>query len=185
MLIARVSISKRKAQEKMNSRRIISAGTLLAGVMLFGTVAQGSLSHTLVITENSSTSLTWTLDGGAPQSFTTSTPDSWQIPLTGVSGSPVTWQEPGERTVNSIEVVEEIGGTSPQLFIQSDQPSFTSFPILDNNTPDQSHFTLNGAQLIVTFNDLGDGSTVPDTATTLPLLGLALAALGFAKRRLF
>jgi hypothetical protein len=157
--------------------------------MLFGTVAQGSQSHTLVITENSSTSLTWTLDGGASQTFTTSTPDSWTIPLAGVgassTGGPGFWQEPGERTVNSLELVEQIGATSPELFIQSDQPSPTSLPVLGNNTPDQTHFTLNGAQLIVTFNDLGDGSTVPDTATTLPLLGLTLAALGFAKRRLF
>jgi hypothetical protein len=169
----------------MNSRRIICTATLLTGAMLFGTVAQGSVSRTLLITENSSTSLTWSLDGGALQTFTTSTPDSWQIPLAGLGATGNGfWKEPGESTVNSLELIATPPTGSPAFFIQSDQPSPTS-GVLDNNTPDQSHFTLNGAQLIVTFNDLGDGSTVPDTATTLPLLGLALAALGFAKRRLF
>ena len=171
----------------MNLRRIIYTATLLAGAMFFGTVAQGSVSHTLVITENSSTSLTWTLDSGVPQTFITSTPDDWVIPLAGlnnVSSATAFWQEPGETTANNVHVAAPAGPTDTVLDIKSDRNVF-GVSFLPNNTPDQTHFTLNGAQLIVTFNDLGDSPSVPDTATTLPLLGLAVAALGFAKRRLF
>jgi hypothetical protein len=180
MLIARVSISKRKAQEKMNSRRIICAATLLAGSMLFGSTAQGQV-QTLNFTENSSTSLTYSLNGGAPATVTSSLGNSWLFPLQ--SSSPVSahgvvfWQEP-DGTLNSIAV-----GLSGGFTILSDltAPGVSGLP---NGATDKT-FMLGGKELDVTFNDNGDSATVPDTATTLPLLGLALAALGFAKRRLF
>jgi hypothetical protein len=170
--------------KKMNSRRIIFAGTLLAGAMLFGGMAQGQV-QTLVITENSSTSLTWDLNGVSHT--ITPGPDAWIIMSTALagissSGTNVFWQEPGETTVNYVNGSPL--GSLGELNVFSDRVAIGVL-VLPNGATDKTHFTLNGAELDVTFNDNGDSPSVPDTATTLPLLGLSLAALGFAKRRLF
>ena len=55
------------------------------------------------------------------------------------------------------------------LFVDSD---FGSDSLgLANNTPDTIHFTLNGGELSVTFNDKGDAAApIPDTGSTLGLL---------------
>jgi hypothetical protein len=139
----------------------------------------------LVITENSSTSLTATLNG-SPLTVSNPSADFWIIqPPTDdfFFGPLVHWQEPGEPVAfNSIFV------PSPVLQIMSDLtlPGLTGLP---NGATDSTHFFLNTPggtlPLNVKFIDNGDVSTVPDTATTLPLLSLALAGLGFAKRKLF
>jgi hypothetical protein len=72
------------------------------------------------------------------------------------------------------------------FLVQSDQPSGSSSPLPDGST-DKTTFTVNGAELDVTFIDKGgDGPSggVPDTAATLPLLGLSLAGLGILRKRL-
>jgi len=173
----------------MNLRRTICAGTLLTGAMISAGIAQGQVQtvNTLVLTENSSTSLTWDLNG-VSHTITPgpSGPDRWIFTLAGLSTSSsvtfVGWQEPSETTFNFITV--NTFGSPTEVLINSD--AFGSgISGLPNGATDKTHFTLNGAELDVTFTDNGDISTVPDTATTLPLLSLGLAALGFAKRRLF
>jgi hypothetical protein len=158
--------------EKMNSRRIICAGTLLAMATFFGDMAKGQVQQ-LIITENSSTSLTATLNG-VPQTVIKNGANKWFIETDGVVGEKL-WQEPGEPEFNSVV------GQGGRISIVSDfsDPGATG---LHNGTKDKMDFKINGAELDVT---LQDGPTVPDTATTLPLLSLALAALGLAKRRLF
>jgi hypothetical protein len=159
---------------------------LLAGAILFGGITQGQTQtvNTLVLTENSSTSLTATLNGTTLTTISNPSADFWVIqPPSGHSfmGPEVNWQEPGG--FNKIFV------PSPVLQISSDLtlPGETGLP---NGGTDTAHFFINTAgvgtqPLDVTFIDNGDISTVPDSATTLPLLSLALAGLGFAKRKLF
>jgi hypothetical protein len=176
--------------KKMNSRRIICAATLLVGAVFFPGIAHGQTANTLVITENSSTSLTATLNG-VSYSFTGS--DQWAVLIPGAMfvehPHTIQWQEPpGETTFNR---VSEPNGLGTFLFVSSDLPSIPGESGLPNGATDTTGFTIilagsGGMQapLDVTFIDNGDIPSVPDTATTLPLLGLALAAMGFAKRRL-
>jgi hypothetical protein len=139
--------------------------------MFFGGIAQGQVQQ-LIITENSSTSLTATLNG-VPQTVVKNGANKWLIETDGVVGEKL-WKEPDEATFNS---VQEQGGIISIVSDFSD-PGATG---LHNGTTDKTDFKINGAELDVTFND----GPVPDTATTLSLLSLALAALGLAKRRLF
>jgi len=167
----------------MNSLRIIYTATLLA--YLFASIAQGQTVNTLVITENP-TSLTATLNGVSQtvEGFV----DTWFIRIPGLRGSAL-WQEPGENDVfnelftivNSANAI--IVNPNPTLFILSDR-SLVGTPVVANpdGATDTASFKLNGAELDVTFIDNGDA--VPETATTLPLLSLGMAALGLAKRRL-
>jgi hypothetical protein len=155
----------------MNSRRIICTATLFAGAMFFGGIAQGQVQQ-LVITENSSTSLTATFNG-VPQTVIKNGANKWSIEMDGVVGEKL-WQEPGEPEFNSVV------GQGGSISIVSDF-SDSGATGLHNGTKDKTDFKVNGAELDVTFND----GPVPDTAATLPLLSLALAALGLAKRRLF
>jgi hypothetical protein len=110
---------------------------------------------------------------GVPQTVIKNGANKWFIETDGVVGEKL-WQEPGEPEFNSVV------GESGRISIISDLsgPGATG---LHNGTIDKTDFKMNGAELDVTFND----GPVPDTATTLPLLSLALAALGLAKRRLF
>ena len=139
---------------------------------------RASVSDTLLITENSSTSLTAILNGTASLPVTLDAPDFWFIILPGVGGTNggQAWFEPGTNGT-MINIVSPI--FPDQLFVTSDFQSCACG--IENNTPDNMHFTLNGAQLIVTFNDLSDGA-VPDTGSTFDLLALALAALFGASR---
>jgi hypothetical protein len=152
-------------------------------MLLVGGMAHAQV-QTLVITENSSSSLTATLNNGAPQTFVSSG-DSWTIPLPGLSQNGLGfWQEPGETAVNSLEVRRIFPNPIPQFFIQSDQPALPNSGLPDGST-DKTHFTLNGAELDVTFTDKGDKpSGVPDAAATLPLLSLSLAGLAILWRKL-
>ena len=141
---------------------------------------------TLLITENSSTSLTAILNGDTanPLSVTPGVlADNWSIALTGVGGGTdlTQWLEPD--AAGFINFVFFTTSTPNQLLVRSDfGPGFTVG--LANNTADTTGFTLNGNPLSVTFNDLGDVATVPDTGTTFSLFGLSLTGLGFLRRKL-
>ena len=141
---------------------------------------------TLVITENSSTSLTALLTTPSGTTSLTVTPngaDNWFINLLGISarsGSPQ-WLEPDAAGFINDVIVD--ASTPNQLIVRSDLgPGFTQG--LANNTADTTHFTLGGNFLFVTFNDLGDVATVPDTGMTFSLFGLSLTGLGFLRRKL-
>ena len=144
---------------------------------------------TLLITENSSTSLTALLTTPSGTTSLTVTPglaDRWTIALTGISGlggfdTAASWTEPG--AAGKVNLVDFETVNPNLLVVRSDSPS----PVgggLPDGTPDTTTFTLNGNPLSVTFFDKGDAATVPDTGTTFSLFGLSLTGLGFLRRKL-
>ena len=142
---------------------------------------------TLLITENSSTSLTATLTVGATITslgVTFNGADNWTIGgLTGISLaiSNVAWTEPdGAGFINLVSFSSFLPG---RLHVTSD--FFNGNTGLANNTADTTHFLLNGSELDVTFNDKGDVAAAPDTGSTLGLLSLSVVALLGATRLRF
>jgi hypothetical protein len=110
----------------------------------------------------------------------------WFIELAGVNGQ-AGWVEGaiqenvvlGEPNISKILIASDVIGAGNFANDATDTPQFT--------------MAINGTTepLAVTFIDNGDipstpsTPSVPDTGTTLPLLSLAMAALGLAKSRLF
>ena len=141
---------------------------------------RGSIS-TLVITENSSTSLTATLNNN-PLMVTFSSADHWTIPTSQLGGAfsgTQVWQEPAPDTglFNTVQGQPVFG------IISVGSENISGLTGLPNNTADTTSFTLGTTPVSVTFNDLGDGAaTAPDTGSTFGLLALALAALFGASR---
>ena len=146
---------------------------------------------TLVITENSSTSLTALLNGTTSLNVTFNSADNWTIDLAGVGvkEGQQFWQEPetAERIFNF--VTTDLGGPGGQqpnlnvLFVTSEQGCPSCAGVADG-TADTTNFALNGNPLFVTFFDKGDVATVPDTGTTFSLFGVSLMGLGFLRRKL-
>jgi hypothetical protein len=173
-----------KIIKKMNSRRIICAGTLLAGAMLFGGIAQGAIS-TLDITENSSTSLTATLNG-TPLSVAFGS-DNWTITIPTQPIAPTgdsTWAEPESppfpnETENEVVVLD-----ATHFAVFSDDTGGTPFNF--NKATDTSHFTYNGTELDVTFTDNSDIVPEPSTlfAGALLLMPFGISALRGLRRNL-
>jgi hypothetical protein len=147
--------------------------------------------HQIVLTENSSTSLTATYDGsttGVTVTFdgTFLGADFWHVtfpstvtfsihPIGGVN-----WIEPENSSlVNEVEFP-----TAPfnDLVVSSDftePPGLTS--VADESTVNNvGTDSSDGASISVTFDDDGDVATVPDTGSTFVLLALALIALSGA-----
>jgi hypothetical protein len=126
----------------------------------------------LVITENSSTSLSAKLDGVAQTVTTLVGRDNfWEIELTGVGGT-ASWLEPG--IAGGVNLVI---GRGALITVESD--IVLGGLVLGNGVTDTTDFTIGGAQLNVTFTDNGD---VPDAAATLSLLSLSLAGLGILRK---
>ena len=149
---------------------------------------------TLLITENSSTSLTALLTTPSGTTSLTVTPDPfaaadiWFIALLGISPQSGTfaatrWFEPGAADFIN-DVILDTLHLPNQLLVRSDMGPEIFIGALANNTADTTSFTLNGNPLSVTFNDLGDVATVPDTGTTFSLFGVSLMGLGFLRRKL-
>ena len=134
---------------------------------------------TLLVTENSSTSLTALLNGTTSLTVTPNGADTWFINLTGVGGSIQAWAEPDVADFSNVVLFDAARPGQLRVVSEVDAPG-----ALANNTADTMHFTLGGNLLFVTFNDLGDGATVPDTGTTFSLFGVSLMGLGFLRRKL-
>ena len=134
----------------------------------------------LVITENSSTSLTAILNGN-PLTVTFLAPDRWSIAATGLSGfgPGQPWSEPD--AAGFVNIVSRNRVLPNTLDVSSDVgPGFTG---LADGTTDIETFTLNGNPLAVTFFDKGDVAAAPDTGTTASLFGLSLTGLAFLRRK--
>ena len=139
-------------------------------------------AQTLVITENSSTSLTAILNGTTSLNVNNgATANVWFITLAGVGGSQQIWMEPGDTGVFNTVTPQLLIPTS-RLRIISDEP-VGGITGLADGTPDTTHFTLNGNPLSVTFFDKGDVATVPDAGTSFSLLGVSLMGLAFLRRK--
>jgi hypothetical protein len=137
---------------------------------------------TLVVTENSSTSLTamlTTSSGTTSLSVNNTSSDAWSVALAGFSGNQY-WTEPGAAGVfNNVQ-----GQPGANRIIFASEVFAAGIPGLADGTTDTTNFTLNGSPVYVTFFDKGDVATVPDTGTTFSLFGLSLTGLGFLRRKL-
>ena len=134
--------------------------------------------QTLVITEFSSTSLTATLNNN-PLTVTNNGADLWFVALVGFSGQQA-WLEPGDATSDNF-----VQGQSDFNRISIISDGIAGLGELADGTADTTDFFLNGSLLSVTFNDLGDVATAPDTGSTLGLLSLSVVALLGATRLRF
>ena len=139
----------------------------------------GGAIHDLQITENSSTSLSATLDGSAVTVQNTAS-DRWTLTFANTFVFAVfdlPWVEPdGSPSLGNF-----VSGTGTnQLFVLSDVPVGDDTP--DGTTQTQFVF-ISGIQtdINITFHDHGDGPTVPDTGATLGLLFLAMIAVAGAR----
>lgn len=156
------------------------AMTILAIAMVV--VSQGraqAAAYEIVATENSSTSLSVTLNGSASGvSILPVQPDKWLVTLpftADVSGSALAdFAEPGSDTTSNDVYFIFTAGQAVQLAVTSE--FFSSAPFPNGGT---AFFTApDNKQIAITFNDNGDGPVgVPDTGTGLGLMSLSLAAL--------
>jgi len=164
----------------MNAR--LAAFAVVIAAALAAQPMRATAINNLVITENSSTSLTATYNGN-PATVINIGPDLWILANPGVFFNDTidrVWTEP-----DNAAGINNFGRVGPSLGdvvdIQSDlsgsggNPNGTTVPNLGTDS-------TNGGSVSVTFFDNGDVATAADTGSTLGLLALALAALAGASR---
>jgi hypothetical protein len=178
------------------SLRIIRLATLaplavaIAAVLLTQPVSAVPVTHSIVITENSSTSLTATYDGstsGVTVHFDSGAFSFWDITFPssvrlafGALGAQ--WLEPENSSLGNV-VVSGLNNTlSPVAsdFSGSTYPAFPDESTVNNFGTDNS----DGGSISVTFDDdVAKGeATVPETGSSFGLLLLGLSALFGANR---
>jgi hypothetical protein len=149
----------------------------------------------LTMTEVSSTTLTYSWNGGAVQTVTATTPDHWEFNIADAIVTPVStlgdfmvqWKEPEFATsslVNWIHFYQygpAANGTTITVISDNPLDPQHTYPTEDNGQtytfPIQSGNT-------VSFTDNGDTSRVPDGGTTVGLLGVGLIGLASLRNRL-
>ena len=151
--------------------------------------AQVAPTHSLVLTETSSTptsptspGLDVTYDGlttGVSVNFISG--DHWGVTVsnTTFTGNPQ-WTEPEDPSAfNVITLLANPG----QFIVNSDYLDNGTVPLTNNST--FSNFgtdTNDGGSISITFRDRGDAAAVPDTGSTFALLFLSATALFGATR---
>jgi hypothetical protein len=141
---------------------------------------RASVINNLVLTENSSTSLTATYNGSTSAvTVTLLGPDAWQLDILSwvfFSDNPGTyWTEPDNSAAfNFVNAVGPDRGEVIGVFSEDagtgGHPNGTTVPNLGTDP-------ANGAPIYVTFNDNGDQLPVPDKGSTFGLLFLSFIAL--------
>ena len=141
--------------------------------------------HQIVMTENSSTSLTVTYDGSTTGiTVINGAADLWTVffPTT-VQFNPaeIAWLEPQSHRANRVDF-PLIGHFLP---VFSDSSNIALSTVVHNGaTVDDLGVDLGDHKPIsVTFRDNGDTATLPDTGTTASLLGFSVFALVFLRRK--
>jgi len=144
-------------------------------------------THNIVLTENSSTSLTATYDGSTTGvTVTLQAPDQWLVtfPTTvsfGSAGRNVDWIEPGNSSLgNAVSFFPEVSNV---LGVSSDTgvtPSFSPTP--DGSIVSNVGSDSRGGSISATFDDDGDARAVPEAGSTFGLLLLGLIGLSGASR---
>lgn len=158
---------------------LMVAITALMAQPVFG----GAITHELIFTENSSTSLTVTFDGSTSGiTVTPSVTDTWLVTLPStVTGGNAFWTEPDNS--NLFNFVSS--NTTSQLLVRSDsEPNSGTGPLANGTSTSFGVYGADGAAIQAVFNDLGDVATIPDTGTTASLFGLSLTGLAFLRRKL-
>ena len=151
----------------------------------------GVLPHTLVITENSSSSLTVVYDGN-PITPTGLGSDHWQFTLPDLVHLGIGESSPG-AAIPEPEAVAGVPGpwnnvftstSAPTPFVNlvdvvSDSKTTDAFALaFTDNAPGLVGFDSNQRAIVLTFHDAGDGSgTVPDSASTGALAIISLISL--------
>jgi len=158
-------------------------GIAIAAALLTQPVRATAINN-IVITENSSTSLTATYNG-SPVAVTFFSADHWTItfPSTvmfNVTGVNIDWVEPDNADLGNAVVFAPF---SP-VFVTSD--ASTNFLAESNGaTVTVGSDSSNGGTVTATFFDNGDVAAAPDTGSTLGLLSLSVVALLGATRLRF
>ena len=157
----------------------VTLAALIAAALVARSVSAQAPVHSLVFTEESSTSLLVTFDG-SPVGVTVTQPvgpDNWLVTFpssTGfLQGDVLVWVEPEDPNFFGNIVSWNSG---QQVTVDSDVAT------VGTNFANGFTFTNSGGNT-VTFNDRGDVAAVPDRGSTLALLSLSLVAL-FATSRL-
>jgi hypothetical protein len=159
---------------------LVSLAIAITALLLNGSAY--AVTHDIVMTENSSASLTVTFDATdiTATGVNNTGPDQWTVtfPLVGdffesVPPFFLSWNEPGSTTViNNVTPVS----SSTKMLVMSDvsESAFTHAP---DDTTLFAHTFVNDYH--ITFDDDGDAPirSVPDTGSTLGLLFLSLMAL--------
>jgi len=145
--------------------------------------------NSIVITENSSTSLTVTYNGSTSGiTITFIEGEEWVVflPFAITGGTAANWTEPEVGSL--FNYAEFIGGSRNRLIVHSDAALFGfphQFPLGANGTPVDFGINLSDNVAVqAVFNDNGDVAKTPDTGTTFSLLGLSLMGLAFLRRKL-
>jgi len=161
-------------------------------------------SYTLTLTELSAASLTVMYTGPSSTVFsvTPNSPDDWTVSYNSApqqysqfSLIPFfvwDWREPEDpNEFNEVSHGPLLGSSLNTLYVQSDESileyagDFST--MLENNTPTPIAIgTDGGVPVFLVFNDLAqqseNGTGVPDTGSTLLLLGLSVAGLTLLNR---
>jgi hypothetical protein len=175
-------------------RRLVLTLPIFLGLAM--TAGATPTTANLVINELSSTTLTYSWNGGAAQTETASSSDYWQftVPDAVVSSTAggsayqiyVQWKEPDYATsgkVNKVEFYQYGASNGATITVWSDYAYSDAYPPLQNNGdiytfPNPPAPNGNTVQ----FNDNGD--TVPDGGMTVGLLGMALVGMSVIRRKL-
>ena len=144
--------------------------------------------NNIVITENSSTSLSATYDGSTTGvTVTFLGPDIWNVTfpstVTFSQFGGVNWTEPENSSLGN--EVSFIGNINPRnkLGVLSDFTLAGSVTTGNGTTINNvGTDSANGGSISVTLNDNGDVATVPETGSTFGLLSLSVIALLGATR---
>lgn len=142
--------------------------------------AQVPVTHQLVLTETSSTTLNVTYDGSGSSSVVDVnfiSGDHWGVtikfPVT-FSGTPQ-WTEPEDPSF--FNVITLLAPPN-QFIVNSDFFSNSTTPLADGAFTNFGTDSRDGGSISVTFRDRGDAPTaVPDTGSTFALLGFSLVSL--------
>ena len=158
----------------------------IAAVLVAQPVRAVSIVNNIVITENSSTSLSATYDGSTTGvTVTFLGPDQWDVTfpstVTFSQSGGVNWTEPENSSLGN-EVTFFTRPTN-ELGVLSDF-ALAGVITTGNGTTlnNVGNDSANGGSISATFNDNGDVATVPETGSTLGLLSLSVIALLGATR---
>jgi VPDSG-CTERM motif len=174
----------------MKTKTVSSRLALLAIAITVALVIQplraNPIFDPLVLTENSSASLTATYNGSpiSAADITNTGPDSWTVNLPNTvsfTGAIVAWNE-SANTENRVFFAVE-GDAHNVLSVNSDVAGNGSLKNGDTYVGAGTD-SSNGGFINVTLFDNGDIATAPDTGTTASLFGLSLAGLAFLRRKL-
>jgi hypothetical protein len=166
----------------------------MAGVA-FLSLAVTAQANSFVMTEVSSTELTYSLNGGTTQTVTATTPYSWTLNfennaiVTGTAiGTPaeifIAWEEPDYATSGMINLIEfyeyetQNGTTVTITGCAETNPEFPP-PLLANGAT----YTFDYSDAYTaTFTSDVNCDPVPDGGATVGLLGLGLVGLGLMSK---